>query len=199
MFKKIFLALALFTAPLAGAVEPSAPVAVESVAGVESATETTLSTASSPVTEIHSDSQAADAVGQMMEAGRSGKWNLVAALVLMLLVYGLKKKGMLNKVPAEHIPTVTLALGLASGLIPQLIAANPDWLMGIVSGVGSGLGASGLWEVAGKRALVKKVVVAPVVEVVAEVPAPPVEVPAPAPEKPAKKASGKKPGRKKKA
>jgi hypothetical protein len=193
MFKKIVLALALFISPVASYAESDAGVAV----AAESIETTTVVESSAPVTEIQSDSQAADVVGQVMEAGRSGKWNLVAALVLMLLVYGLKKKGMLDKVPAEHIPTVTLALGLASGLIPQLMAAHPDWLMGIVSGMGSGLGASGLWEVAGKRALVKKVALVPVVEVVAEVPAPVAEVSAP--EKPSKKASAKKPGRKKKA
>ena len=193
MFKKIVLALALFISPVASYAQNEAGVAV----AAESVETTTIAESSASATEIQSDSQAVGVVGQMMEAGRSGKWNLVAALVLMLLVYGLKKKGMLNKVPAEHIPTVTLALGLASGLIPQLMAVHPDWLMGIVSGMGSGLGASGLWEVAGKRTLVKKVSVVPVVEVVAEVPAPVAEVSAP--EKPAKKASAKKPGRKKKS
>lgn len=103
----------------------------------------------SPVASLAppADVQAAVSEGiSLYDAIKSGNWSLVAALAIMLLVWGLRSALSLDtKIPTSVLPWISAVFGILTAIGANL-AAGEAWLTAIVSGVTIGASASGLWS-----------------------------------------------------
>lgn len=109
-----------------------------------------------PAKEIESDKEAVEAAKGLYGALQQKQWALALGLALSLLVFGLRRTGVLNKVPAKALPWVTAGLGVLSYVIAALMAEGasiPDALLG---GATAGVTAVGLWEMLLKHFLSAK-------------------------------------------
>jgi len=109
-----------------------------------------------PAKEIESDEEAVETAKGLYNALQQKQWALALGLGLSLLVFGLRRTGVLNKVPSKALPWVTAAFGVLSYVIAALMAEGasiPDALLG---GATAGATAVGLWEMLLKHFLSAK-------------------------------------------
>lgn len=106
--------------------------------------------------EIETDEEAVAAVGDLMGALQDKNWALALGLGLSLLVFGLRKVGVLKKVPSKILPWVTAAIGVVGYIAVALMTEGADIGDAVVGGATTGIAAVGLWEMVLKHFLAKK-------------------------------------------
>jgi hypothetical protein len=137
----------------------TAPATAETTGATAEGTETTVVKAEAKADEAKADEAKAEAkpaepetaseawaIGKMMiEAFKSKNWGLAVGLLLMLLVFVLRKTPVLAKVPTKAMPWVAAALGIV-GSVSTGLASGVLWYEALIHGVFLGAAATGLWE-----------------------------------------------------
>jgi len=147
----IFLSFALAQEPAAEApAPPSIEAAVEAVAegaAPEAAPEAApWAEVEEPAVEIpESDEEAVGLAVLLLQEVQAGNWSAVGALVLMILVFVVRKY-LWTSIAKDHIPFVVIGLGVAGNLGVALYA-GADPVGATLSGLSVGLAAIGGWEV----------------------------------------------------
>jgi hypothetical protein len=95
--------------------------------------------------ELETDAEALSAVGELVGAVMRGEWMLAFALLVMLVVFVLRKFGVLGRVSTRALPFVSASVGLLVGFAAAALA-GAALLPALFAGVASGLAASGLWD-----------------------------------------------------
>jgi hypothetical protein len=168
-----FLAAFVLSAPvLAAPPEGDAPAAVEAAgetgdtkaeAPAEKADEKAAHEAKADGTDdakepkvVETDEEAIEAAEGLYSALVDRNWALAIAFGLTLLVFGLRKLKILDKVPAKTIPIVTAVLAMvgyvAAALMTPGVAIGPA----VMEGFAAGAAAVGLWEMLFKHFLAGK-------------------------------------------
>lgn len=98
--------------------------------------------------------EVAATVQQLIAAGKAGQWTLVAALVLALLVWGLRTF-VLQAMPKKYVPYVVVGAGGAITFSAAIFAGGDLTvaLISSISGLVLGLSSIGLWELVLKKLL----------------------------------------------
>jgi hypothetical protein len=99
--------------------------------------------------------EAVGLVGQIIEAIKVKNWGVLASLVIMLIVYGIRMIGLpyLQKKP-EHLALVSQFLGCLATMAISLYAGG-SVLNAIIGGLFIGAAASGFWSAVFKFILPK--------------------------------------------
>jgi hypothetical protein len=100
--------------------------------------------------ELATDEEAAEALSALFTALLNGEWLVVFALLIMLVVFALRKFGVLDRVRRRNIPYVPLTLGLLLGVATALLG-GVALVPALLAGLTAGLAAVGLWDVTGRR------------------------------------------------
>jgi hypothetical protein len=106
--------------------------------------------------EIKTDDEAVAAAGELFTAIQEKHWGLALGLGLSLLVFGLRKVKVLEKVPAKMLPWVTAVIGVVGYVAAALMTDGANMTDAIVGGATTGIAAVGLWEMVLKHFLSKK-------------------------------------------
>lgn len=101
-----------------------------------------------PVTDENIGKQ----VGLLVEAVQAGKWSVAAGLLLSLLIWVVRKFGILDKLNKQVIPWAVAGVGIL-GYIAMALVSGLDWVTALQQGFAVGLQAVGLWEMLLKRFL----------------------------------------------
>ena len=112
--------------------------------------------ADGPAKEIESDEEAVETAKSLYNALQEKQWALALGLGLSLLVFGIRRTGLMDRVPSKALPWVTTGLAVVSYVIAALMAEGasiPDALLG---GATAGAAAVGLWEMLLKHFLSAK-------------------------------------------
>lgn len=90
--------------------------------------------------------------GALLDALVAGKWSLVVALVVMLLVWVAQKTPLVEKLVANRNVRVYVAMGVSTvaSVIANFFATDGNWVQAIVQGITTGLASAGLWSAVGK-------------------------------------------------
>ena len=148
--------------PVAEEVLPEEAAADESVVSEEAPVEEITETEEPAVepeavneeaTEIpQTDAEVIGVIGSFVKAVNSGDWTLVFAFGVMILIYLVRRLGLLDKLPADAVVWVSLAisvLGCAAAALIDGAAIGAAILQGVVLGLSS----AGLWSAGGKHGL----------------------------------------------
>lgn len=106
--------------------------------------------------ELETDDEAVDAAKDLFSALQQKQWALALGLALSLLVFGLRKVKVLDKVPSKMVPWLTAALGVATYMGAALMVDGADLVEALLGGAMTGAAAVGLWEMVLKHLLGKK-------------------------------------------
>jgi uncharacterized low-complexity protein len=106
--------------------------------------------------EIETDEEAFDVVAQLVDAAKGGQWSLVAAFVVMLLVYVVKRFGLKDKLPSKAVPWVAAGCSMAGYVAAALMVEGAAVGEALIGGMATGAAAVGLWEMLFKHFLGKK-------------------------------------------
>jgi hypothetical protein len=134
-------------------VDEKADVKVEEKTDAKADAKVEEKKAAEPAPEIKTDEEAVGVVNQVVGAAKEGKWGLVAGLVIMLLVYGIRRVGLLSKVPAQWIPWVAAGLSIVGYIAGALMVDGATIVDALVGGFTVGASAAGLWEMLFKHIL----------------------------------------------
>lgn len=95
--------------------------------------------------------------GALLDALAGGKWSLVIALVVMLLVWLAQKTPVVEKLVANKNVRVWVAMGISTlaSVVANFFAADGNWATAVTSGVATGLASGGLWSALGKYVAAK--------------------------------------------
>jgi hypothetical protein len=97
-------------------------------------------------------------IPMIVEAARGGHWSVFVAAIIMVLVWGLTKAPILSDlIKGEAKVWVAAVCGVCVAIAAEAFTTG-DWLQAILHGLGSGLAATGLWELVGKKMSGKSVV-----------------------------------------
>jgi hypothetical protein len=128
-------------------------IAFTSSALADTATSTTTATSTATAIvdpgQIDSIEQLFGVVGLLKKAYSSRRWMLLAALVLTVLVAGVRMFSLGQKLPAELVPWVTLGLAMLTSIALGL-QAGKRWDTMLITGVSVGIAAIGGFETFGK-------------------------------------------------
>jgi len=118
------------------------------------ATETTdeTTTATEPTAVPETEVEAIGMIGAFVKAVNDGDWTLVFAFGVMILIYLVRRLGLLDKLPTDAVVWVSLGVGVLGCTAAALIdgaALGAAILQGIVLGLSS----AGLWSAGGKHGL----------------------------------------------
>lgn len=90
-------------------------------------------------------------VPAIIEAAQGGHWSIFASLIIMVLVWLVTKAPLLKDlIKGEAKLWVAASAGILSAVAMEAFTTQ-DWLRAILSGLGSGLAAGGLWELISRR------------------------------------------------
>lgn len=103
------------------------------------------------------DEEVGETVGLLKKAFNSGTWPVVVGLVIMLLVWAVRRFALktISERWKKATPWVAAGLGLLSCVGISLSVGTMLWWRALIDGLVSGLLASGLWELIGKHVLGK--------------------------------------------
>ena len=102
-----------------------------------------------PQQEINTPAEAFDVASLAVDAFRRKKYGVFAGLVLMLMVFGLRRTRLAARLPKEYAPWIACGLGILFSIGTVLAADRPP-LTAITHGFVLGAAATGLWEMIGK-------------------------------------------------
>lgn len=95
-------------------------------------------------------------ISMLVTAAKGGEWSLfVAALIMVLVFLTTKVKFIDNLLPNSAKPWVAAVAGMFAAVAMTFITTG-SWLTAVFSGLGTGMAATGLWELVGKRFLKKE-------------------------------------------
>jgi len=92
-------------------------------------------------------------INTLVDAIGSSNWGLLAAAVVMILVWVIRKF-LWKAVNAKVLPWLAVSIGALSGAGAALIEDNSDWIRALLNGISLGLMAAGQWGLLG--AVMKK-------------------------------------------
>jgi hypothetical protein len=161
MLLSFLMAFAIATPALAlSAEEPATSGAVDAKAVVTEDAKSTETKEEAPPAEapkpaeIKTDSEAASATHELLDAARGGKWAAVASFLIMLLVF------LVNRVPAiaaklgpKAKPWLAAGTGIAGYIAAALLVDGTTILTAVSGGFMTGAGAVGLWEMIFKHVM----------------------------------------------
>lgn len=84
----------------------------------------------------------------IVDAFKAKNWGILAGLVIMLVVWGVKK--FIPKIPTNYLPWISAALGMLAAMATDLISGG-TWYVVLFNGLLVGAAASGLWSLVGKQ------------------------------------------------
>jgi len=155
------LATLLVCAPMAFAddAKPTKPVTTEvakpaDAKPVDAKAEPVKETAPEPDVDVV-DENPAEFISNLVEAVHSKNWTLAIGMILMLLVW-IVRKFVWKAIPAKAIPYVSAALALVATLAIDLFGPEFIWWKALLSALTSSAGAVFLWESLFKHVTVKK-------------------------------------------
>lgn len=96
------------------------------------------------------DTTGPQAVGLLVQALQKKQWAVAIGLVVMLLVWGLRKANVLKSVPAKAMPWVAMVMSLV-GAFGMAASSGVPLSDALNQGVMSGMSAVALWELAFKH------------------------------------------------
>lgn len=102
---------------------------------------------------IETEEEAVEAAKDLYTAIRSGHWPLAVGLGIMLILFVVRKTGVLNKVPKNAMPWVAAVIGIASYIALALTTDGANVWEALSSGFMSGAAAVGFWELVFKKFL----------------------------------------------
>jgi hypothetical protein len=106
--------------------------------------------------EIKTDEEAVEAAMSLYTAIQEKHWALALGLALSLLVFGLRKVKLLDKLPNKALPWVTAVVGVIGYIAAALMTDGADMMDAIMGGATTGIAAVGLWEMLLKHFLGQK-------------------------------------------
>ncbi len=98
-----------------------------------------------------SDDEAVAAVKTLLDYQKSG-WGALAAALLTLIIFVVRKLGLLNKVPKKALPWVAAGVAMVADVAAALGTGAPV-AEALLQGLMLGAAAVGFWEMALKHAL----------------------------------------------
>ena len=104
--------------------------------------------------ELEDAKEALALMTTLIQAGKEGKWGLVAAGVLMLLTFVIRRF-FWKSIPKEYLPWLTVLLGAVVGFSTAMAAGTGllESLLVALGGLFAGLAGIGAWEALGKKLL----------------------------------------------
>lgn len=175
MKNRMMMLFAFLTAFVLSAPVLAAPPTAEAPAAVDAAGETGDTKVAAPAAEkaapeakavvaedakepavVESDDAAIESAEGLYTALVNRNWALAIALGLTLLVFGLRKIKLLDKVPAKLIPIVTAALAMVGYIAAALMTPGVAIGPAVMEGFAAGAAAVGLWEMLFKHFLASK-------------------------------------------
>ena len=87
--------------------------------------------------------EAVDTFTQMVDAFKNGNILLGISLLVLLLVFLVRK--FFTFIPAKAAPWVALSLGVLAAMASAIVAGEP-WYSGLITGAVAGLAATGIYE-----------------------------------------------------
>jgi len=144
-----------------GEVDPSvSDVAAEEAAPSVSDVAADVPTAAEPIVTVvqpETEAEVEETVGLLRKAFDAGTWPVVVGLVIMLLVWAVRRFALktISEKWKTATPWVAAGLGLLSCVGLSLAIDTMPWWRALLDGLISGLLASGLWELVGKHILGK--------------------------------------------
>ena len=106
--------------------------------------------------ELQSSEEVLDTVQLIIDAAKEGKWGLVVAGVLMILVWVLRRF-LWTSLPKEYLPYITVGVAgvvaFAGAVLAEVAVVDALWVA--VGGLMTGLTGVGFWELIGKKILPK--------------------------------------------
>jgi uncharacterized membrane protein YcjF (UPF0283 family) len=133
--------------------------AVEETAPVEPAAPEEAEPAPEPVEpeEPETEEEAAETVSLLVAAFNVGAWPVVVGLIIMLVVWAVRRFALkkIDEKWKKATPWVAAGLGILSCIGVSLAAGTMVWWRALIDGFVSGISASGLWELIGKHLLGK--------------------------------------------
>lgn len=99
-----------------------------------------------PADEIKSDEEAVEVAGKLFEAIKIGNAPMAVALALMLVVYLLRRSGLMDQVPEEHTKWAVAAVSITGYVIAALMLDGAVFAVALKNGLVAGAAAVGLGE-----------------------------------------------------
>jgi hypothetical protein len=90
----------------------------------------------------------------LLATGKAGKWSIFGGLVIMLLVFGLRK-WVFKALSGQALAWTSALVGMAAYIALALVTGTSP-VTAIFTGLTTGAMASGLWELVGRAATGKK-------------------------------------------
>lgn len=109
------------------------------------------------IVQPSTDEEVGETIGLLGKAFNSGTWPVIVGLVIMLLVWAVRRFALktISEKWKSATPWMAAGLGLLSCIGVSLSAGTMVWWRALIDGLVSGLLASGLWELFGKHVLGK--------------------------------------------
>lgn len=105
-----------------------------------------------PQQEINTPAEAFDIASLAIDAFKKKRYGVFTGLLLMLMVFGLRRTKIAARLPKEYAPWIACGLGILFSIGTVLAADRPP-LTAITHGFVLGAAATGLWEMVGKYLL----------------------------------------------
>lgn len=104
------------------------------------------------ISEVNDPVEAFDLLTLAVDAFRKKRYGVFTGMLLMLLVFGMRKVKALRNLPKEWSPWIACGLGIIFSIGTVLAADRPP-ITAITHGFVLGAAATGLWEMVGKHLL----------------------------------------------
>lgn len=101
--------------------------------------------------EVSTDEDLADKAVDVLEAARSHEWALMLSGIIMLILAGLRKFKLMEKLPNAALPWVSVVLGVLAVVGDNLATGGAITASRLLQGVMAGMAASGAWGMIGKH------------------------------------------------
>jgi hypothetical protein len=96
------------------------------------------------------DEQAIGMVGDLIAAAKGGQWFVFAGFLLMIVIYAIRRFGLLGKLPSSALPWVTLVLGCIT-FVSMGLASGMTFGGSLLLGFLTSSAAALLWDAVGKH------------------------------------------------
>lgn len=102
------------------------------------------------VTPPETDEQALGMVGDLISAAKNGQWLVFTGFLLMVLLYAIRRFGILGKLPSSALPWVSLVIGCVT-FVSVGLASGMSFGGSLLLGFLTSSAAALLWDAVGKH------------------------------------------------
>lgn len=102
--------------------------------------------------DLLTEAEVAEATSSLFSAINNKNWTLAFAFGVMILVYLVRKLGLMTKVPSNALVWVSVGLGVLT-CVSAAIIEGKDVPTALAQGAILGLSGAGMWNAGGKRLL----------------------------------------------